>query len=154
MRKSVTISLGVCLMAIAVGCTGPFALTKKLHEWQTSFDDKWKDEVVFLGCVILPVYSLASVADAVVLNSYEFWKGKSLLSSKTVETDGATVQITRHDGDVLEFRSGPEQVFLERGANGVTVRDADHRVVCRAVKGDDFIVRAYDADGVLVSSSN
>lgn len=63
------------IMILSVGCTGPFALTKKVHEWQTSPEEKWVDEAAFVGCVILPVYGIATLADAVIFNSVEFWTG-------------------------------------------------------------------------------
>lgn len=75
MKKSL-----ICAAALSIlltGCTGPFVLTKKLHNWQTSFDDKWVDEVAFLGCIILPVYSLATLADGLIFNSVEFWTGEN-----------------------------------------------------------------------------
>jgi hypothetical protein len=62
---------------LLTGCTGPFQLTKNLHKWQTSPADKWMDEVVFLGCIILPVYGLASLGDALIFNSIEFWGGEN-----------------------------------------------------------------------------
>jgi hypothetical protein len=60
---------------LLTGCTGPFALTKKLHTGQTGFENKWVDEVAFLGCIILPIYGLATVGDAIIFNSVEFWTG-------------------------------------------------------------------------------
>ena len=75
--KKVLCGVFAGIMILSVGCTGPFALTKKVHEWQTSPDEKWVDEAMFLGCVILPVYGIASFADAVVLNSVEFWTGEN-----------------------------------------------------------------------------
>ncbi|MGE4488563.1 MAG: DUF3332 family protein [Kiritimatiellales bacterium] len=66
---------------LLTGCTGPFALTKKLHAWQTSFEDKWVDEVAFLGCIILPVYGLATLADGLIFNSVEFWTGENPMDS-------------------------------------------------------------------------
>jgi hypothetical protein len=74
----------IALLALTVlltGCTGPFALTKKVHNWQTSFEDKWVDEVAFLGCVILPVYSLSTLADGLIFNSVEFWTGDNPMNS-------------------------------------------------------------------------
>ncbi|MFA7256905.1 MAG: DUF3332 family protein [Kiritimatiellales bacterium] len=65
----------VCLSVLLTGCTGPFALTKKLHAWQTGFENKWVDEVAFLGCVILPPYWFTTIADSLILNSVEFWTG-------------------------------------------------------------------------------
>jgi len=59
---------------LLTGCTGPFQLTKNLHKWQTTVsDDQWAQEVVFLGCIILPVYGLATLGDALIFNSIEFW---------------------------------------------------------------------------------
>ena len=75
MKKWIPVLLAACILL--TGCTGPFALTKKLHSWQTGFDDKWVDEVAFLGCIILPVYSLATLADGLILNSVEFWTGEN-----------------------------------------------------------------------------
>jgi len=66
---------------LLTGCTGPFALTKNLHKWQTSSDDKWIDEIAFLGCVILPVYGLATLGDALIFNSIEFWGGENPIQS-------------------------------------------------------------------------
>ena len=66
---------------LLTGCTGPFALTKNLHNWQTSPDNKWGDEAIFLGCVILPIYSLAMLGDAIIFNSIEFWGGENPIKS-------------------------------------------------------------------------
>jgi hypothetical protein len=65
------------LSILLTGCTGPFTLTKNVHKWQTSFDDQWVDEAAFLGCVILPVYSLSTLADGLIFNSVEFWTGEN-----------------------------------------------------------------------------
>ena len=71
----------VTLSILLTGCTGPFVLTKKVHTWQTSFDDKWVDEVAFLGCVILPVYGLATLGDGLIFNSVEFWTGDNTMDT-------------------------------------------------------------------------
>ena len=75
--KKVLCGVFAGIMILSVGCTGPFALTKKVHEWQTSPEEKWVDEAAFLGCVILPVYGISSLADAVIFNSVEFWTGEN-----------------------------------------------------------------------------
>ena len=74
----------ITLSILLTGCTGPFVLTGKLHDWQTSFDEKWVDEVAFLGCVILPAYGLCMLGDAIIFNSVEFWTGDNPMDS--VET--------------------------------------------------------------------
>jgi hypothetical protein len=67
---------------LLTGCTGPFALTKKVHHWQTNVsENQWVQEVAFLGCVILPVYGLSCLADAIIFNSVEFWTGDNPMDS-------------------------------------------------------------------------
>ena len=80
MKKFIPVVLAASVL-IMTGCTGPFALTKKVHAWQTSFEDKWVDEVAFLGCIILPVYGLSTLADGLILNSVEFWTGENPMDS-------------------------------------------------------------------------
>lgn len=62
---------------LLTGCTGPFQLTKNLHKWQTSPENKWGDEAIFLGCVILPIYFFATLGDGLIFNSIEFWGGEN-----------------------------------------------------------------------------
>ena len=71
---------------LLTGCTGPFQLTKNLHKWQTSPEEKWMDEVVFLGCIILPVYGLATLGDALIFNSIEFWGGENPIKAASAPT--------------------------------------------------------------------
>ena len=79
----------VTLSILLTGCTGPFVLTKNLHKWQTSPEDKWMDEVAFLGCVILPVYGLATLGDALIFNSIEFWGGENPIKATATPTGNA-----------------------------------------------------------------
>ncbi|MBI9020164.1 MAG: DUF3332 family protein [Verrucomicrobia bacterium] len=71
---------------LLTGCTGPFALTGKLKAWQTGFDEKWVDEVAFLGCIILPAYGLCMLGDAIIFNSVEFWTGDNPMDSVNNQT--------------------------------------------------------------------
>jgi hypothetical protein len=82
-RKS---RFGATLLAVAMlatGCYGPFTLTKKLHSWNGQVsENKWAVEGVFLvTAVLLPVYGIATLADAIFFNSVEFWTGSNPLDS-------------------------------------------------------------------------
>ncbi len=97
MAKKFLLSLMPALFVAASGCYGPFALTKKLHKWnagigqqmaqnasnkkQKKQETRWATEGVFLAFVILPVYDAAILADAVVLNSMQFWTGRPPLKN-------------------------------------------------------------------------
>lgn len=87
MKKVIISAAAACILL--TGCTGPFALTKKLHTWQTGFEDKWVDEVAFLGCIILPVYGLSTLADGLIFNSVEFWTGDNPMDTVAVPPNNA-----------------------------------------------------------------
>src|SRR3990167_719927 len=56
----------ILVVFVATGCTGSFNLTKKVYNFHRSQSDKWADELCFLLVVLVPVYSLATFADAIV----------------------------------------------------------------------------------------
>lgn len=77
---------GALLLAAAMlsGCYGPFLLTKKLHHWNGQVsENRWVVEGVFLVCAWLPVYGIATLADAIIFNSVEFWTGDNPIDSPT-----------------------------------------------------------------------
>jgi hypothetical protein len=111
---------------LASGCTGSFKLTKSLHSWQTSFENKWVDEVAFLGCVILPVYGFATLGDAIIFNSVEFWSGENPLDTVSIEKNGQKAQVAfMEDGKVRIETENGKVLFLEKTENGVNAKDAD-----------------------------
>ncbi len=77
---------------ITTGCYGPFKLTKKLNNWNNGVGDKWVNEGVFLMLVILPVYGISVLGDAIVFNSLEFWTGNNPIAFKGSDKDTKTVQ--------------------------------------------------------------
>lgn len=84
------------------GCFGSFPLTRKLYNYNNTFSkDKWMKELFFLAtAVLLPVYGVASLIDVVILNSQEFWTGKSSMAMgpetkiKTVARGDVTIKQT------------------------------------------------------------
>lgn len=59
------------------GCTGSFQMTRNVYNFHRSHTDQWQDELLFLAVAILPIYSLATLGDALVFNSIEFWTGRN-----------------------------------------------------------------------------
>ena len=103
------------------GCYGPFLLTKKVHQWNGAVsDNKWIVEAVFLVCAWLPVYGIATLADAVIFNSVEFWTGNNPMST----ADAGTRRIVRGDTEMILSRAGDEMVVqqFQHGAPGPTLR--------------------------------
>lgn len=62
-------------------CVGSFGLFNRLSSWNQSLGNKFVNELVFLALNIIPVYGVAYVADALVINSIEFWTGSNPMAS-------------------------------------------------------------------------
>lgn len=95
-------------------CIGSFSLTSRLLDWNKSIDNKFVNEVVFFAFWILPVYEVSGLADALVLNSIEFWTGKSPLASTSKIIEG-------NDGKYL----------VESDSNGYTITSLNDKSVVR-----------------------
>lgn len=91
MRK---ILLPVCVVALAssmlfTSCIGSFKLTNKVLSWNHQIGNKFVNGLVFVGLWILPVYEISAIADALIINSIEFWSGTNPIEAgtKTVTSD-------------------------------------------------------------------
>ncbi|MEK6665222.1 MAG: DUF3332 family protein [candidate division NC10 bacterium] len=72
----------------AAGCYGGFTLTKALYKFNGEIrvngdqqTNRVAQSVVMVILVIVPVYQLAALADAVIVNSIEFWTGKNPMTA-------------------------------------------------------------------------
>ncbi|MGL4854901.1 MAG: DUF3332 family protein [Lentisphaeria bacterium] len=129
MKKIVLATFAAATLIMSTGCTGPFRLTSKLYNWQTSFDDKWGDELAFLGCVILPVYGLTLLGDAIIFNSIEFWGGNNPVASVNLEQDGKLVKMIHNADDSITVRATDGTEFtLVRTEDGVVAKDAAGKI--------------------------
>jgi len=78
LQKAISALLVTTLLVGVTGCYGSFAVTQKVHQVNDEVsDNKWVDEVVFLVFAALPVYGIATVIDALIVNSIEFWTGEN-----------------------------------------------------------------------------
>lgn len=104
------------------GCFGSFPLIRKLWKFNDSFGSKWVKWLIFLLFSILPVYTIASLGDVLVMNLVEFWTGKTLLSQ------GETRKVVADNGDVVEFRrESDDSIAVRTVSNGGQV-NAQFRV--------------------------
>jgi len=82
--KKIKLVLAVLLIAsfslVQTGCIGSFTLTKKVIDFNRDLGNKFVEEAVFIAFLIIPVYEVATLIDAIVLNLIEFWTGDNLLS--------------------------------------------------------------------------
>jgi hypothetical protein len=148
-RFLVPVLLASVLLA---ACFGPFRATRGVWKFNDDISsNKFVDELVFLAMVIIPVYELASLGDAIIFNSIEFWTGTNPFaggeaSVATPPGDGATVAVERGDDGALTLRRGDVTVRIVADEDGLRAFDAAGNVVATAHRVDGALVIA-DRDG-------
>lgn len=136
------------------GCYGSFAATKKIYKWNGTVGDKWVNSVVMVALSIIPVYGIATFADAVVLNAVEFWTGKNPLAMRPGESE---TRIVRVDGNELEITATRNRldIVAAGGAAATLTYDADARAWYvdtpegprMVAREDGDVLALYHADG-------
>lgn len=138
------------------GCFGEFAATRALYDWNTDVsDNKWLRWLVFLALAILPVYWLFIVADALVLNTIEFFTGNNPVGGSELSlADGSTLESSRtKDPNLIrhEHRKDGELVrvvYVRRVSDQeLLVLDEHQRLVSRLRVNEDGSARVFDAAG-------
>lgn len=71
----------ICGAFLFTSCIGSFGLHSRLVNWNQSIGNKFVNELVYLACNIIPVYGVCYLADAIVINSIEFWTGSNPMAS-------------------------------------------------------------------------
>lgn len=152
---------------IGTGCLGRFAAFNKLSDWnQKVTGNKFVNELVFLGLNIIPVYGVALLADAIVINSIEFWTGNNPMLTqadhqKVVESGDIKVVQTFHQNQEIKamvteyYIQGrlEQKLTLSLRADSPefrgTVITADGKMENFAIQTEDskLLVTRFDAKG-------
>ena len=95
MRKSklTVAAVLLCGAMLTNSCVGSFTLFNKFAGWNTrATNSKFLNELLFL--VLSPAHVFCLTADALVLNTIEFWSGSNPLAQNV----GKTVNVMGQDG--------------------------------------------------------
>jgi hypothetical protein len=136
MKKN-SIKVVTCLIACSMmfsSCIGSFGLWNKALAWNKGLSkSKFVNEIVFIAMHVVPVYEIAGIVDAVVLNTIEFWTGNNPVAANIGHTDKVMgqdgkqylVKTTRHgykitkpDGQVVNFTYNKADSTWNVDANG------------------------------------
>jgi hypothetical protein len=119
-------------------CYGKFSLTNKIYDWNGTIGNEFVRSGVMLALVIIPVYELSLLGDAVIFNLIEFWTGSNPIAATEVESNGVRVVTIARGDSVYELRwIGPQSVELS--IDGQSVGQATSNAM------GDLVVT--DADG-------
>ena len=158
MKKLICLFLGVTLLL--TGCTGSFHLTRNVWQFHRGMEGEWTDELVFLGCVILPVYGLASLGDAIIFNSIEFWTGENPITVKAdtekriVKSSDKTATITHQEDGTIRVQSEDKEFVFERASEGVIAKDVNGEILYTSSKNENDEISIFDSNGKLVRKFN
>ena len=66
-------------------CVGSFSLFNRLANWnRQATNEKFLNELIFI--IISPAYAICGMADALVLNTIEFWSGNNPMAQRVGTT--------------------------------------------------------------------
>jgi len=157
MKKIFTVLLAVFFLS---GCFGPFKLTKKVYEFNRDVGDKWASEIVFLGLVIVPVYGISMLGDALIFNTIQFWGGENPIasgpaekSSKITSASGMRGMVT-YDGrsgnirwDIFKSYTPQRSMTLEKNDTGIIAKGADGKVLYASSMDKSGGISVSDSSG-------
>lgn len=107
----------VCGAFLFSSCIGSFGLHGRLLSWNQGIGDKFVNELVFLAFNIIPVYGVCYLADALVINSIEFWSGSNPMASigdvKKVKGENGNYLVTTLENGYSITKEGDETASME-----------------------------------------
>ena len=75
-------TLMICGSVLCSSCIGSFGLHSRLLNWNQNIDsNKFVNEVAFFALAVVQAYTVSWLADAIILNSIEFWTGSNPMAS-------------------------------------------------------------------------
>ena len=115
-------------------CVGSFGLFNRISSWNQSVGNKFVNELVFLALNIVPVYGVAYLADALVINSIEFWSGSNPMANA---------------GDVKKVKGENGNYLVETLENGYSItKEGDETASMELIYDKDLNTWNVVADGV------
>lgn len=141
MKKILILTLA-STMALS-GCYGKFAMTKKLYDFNGKIHPNGiVQSIIMVGLNIIPVYGIAILADALILNSVEFWTGSNPM------TTGSTYEEKDAQGNQVTA------IKLPDGSMDLTVRNAYGAEAKMTLVREADMVKALDAQGKVLAQAD
>ena len=133
MNLKMAATVVVCGAFFMSSCVGSFGLHSRLVSWNQNISNKFVNELVYLVCNIIPVYGVCYLADAIVLNSIEFWSGSNPMASI---------------GDVKTVRGESGNYLVETLENGYSITKEGEDVSMQLVYDQEQNIWSVVADDI------
>jgi hypothetical protein len=135
-KRGVAVALIVVLSPLLANCYGKFPLTHAVYKANGDIGNGLLRQLVFWAFVIVPVYYVAMLADAVAFNLIDFWFGERVDVTSVIDEQGNTV--------VLAPSQDGREAVLTVSKDGQTLQQL------RFVRASDTLCNVYDQGGALV----
>lgn len=134
--QGIALTLLVAMSPVFTGCYGYFPLTKAVYRYNGEVTyHKVLRSLLFWGLVIIPVYGVSMLADALIFNLIEYWTGNVLhVSVDTSDEDSKITLRPLDDG---------------KGAELVVLRDNEMVSQLKFIKVSDTTFEVYDDNNKL-----
>jgi hypothetical protein len=159
-RKLVVFITLIAMMPLVFcgGCYGPFPLTRKVYEFNGNLETDVGQTLVFWAFIIIPVYSVAMLADALVFNLVEFWTGDQIMAANEVTLEDGTMMATVPSEDgfeaVVTFSRGDEVLgrlnLVKVSDDLLEIRSEDGQLLGSAQMAENGMVDLADAAGTIL----
>jgi hypothetical protein len=134
--RAIVLGMSALLLTSAAGCYGRFRAMNAVYDFNRSASDNTiVRSLLMWGLIFIPVYQVAFLVDAVVLNMLDFFNGTNRVAQTQSLPDGSEIQTARVDADTVRVRhvdrAGKESSFdvVRVGPNAGYLRAADGRIV-------------------------
>lgn len=112
-KLSMFAAMSLAATMILSSCIGSFQVSNNVLDWNRSVSNsKFVNELLFLGMNIIPVYPITLIADALVINSIEFWSGRNPVASNKIQ------EVKGENGDTY---------LVKRTRNGYKLYSSDKK---------------------------
>lgn len=126
-------TLLVCSAFVFSSCIGSFGLHSRLVNWNQGIGNKFVNELVYLVFNVVPVYPVCYAADALVINTIEFWSGNNPMASI---------------GDVKKVQGENGNYLVETLENGYSITKEGESTAMQLVFDQELNTWNVVADGV------
>lgn len=158
LRRWAVLLVLVAIVPVVAGCYGRFPLTRAVYNFNKKVsEDELVQSVAMWAMVIIPVYGVAVLGDAVVIHLIEFWSGDRVdVGSRTLGDGTEMALMPSADGREMVLtvsRDGRElsRTAFVRVADGeFEVRDAEGRLAGTVRRTSSGALELTDADGAVI----
>lgn len=134
-------TLALLAVFFFLGCYGEFPITRIVHDFNGEVTDvRLVHTIIFWIFLIIPVYSIAMLADAIIFNLIEFWTGETINTVEVIKDDGSRI--------VLAPSENQQEAIL-------TISDPKGNVqLIRFVKRDQFTCDVLDENSEIIGTAH